>query len=208
MSLTKRLELLVIALGALSSACRDDRTAQPKPAACVPTVLAAKRGTPVLDGKLDQAVWHAAQASAPFVDERRERPVPHTEARASWDDSSLFVVLYVADEELHASDQVRLELDGGRSVEASPNGSLRCRFGAESDCVALGIKAGFDVDGDVDANAKEDEEWTVAISVPWTRLAPKGRPSELPVSFRRDDSLAGQSLRTVWSRGCGAIRLE
>jgi len=209
-SLAIRLEVLVIALGAMSAGCRDDRAATPKavkPVPCAPAVLSAKRGTPIVDGKLDNPVWHAAEASTPFIDEQRNRPVPHTEARACWDDGSLFVLLYAADEELRASDRVRIEFDAGR-IEASPDGKLYCRFGAESDCAALGVKAALDVDGDVDATAKEDEEWTVVISVPWSRLAPSGRPSELPVSFRRDDSLAGEPLRTVWSRGCGAIRLE
>jgi hypothetical protein len=201
----------VLALGTLATGCRKDRAAPPepgKPAPCSPVVLAAKRGTPALDGKLDQPVWHAAQASATFVAEKRDRPVPHTEARASWDDAALYVVLYMADEELRSSDRVGIEFDAGRSIEASPDGKLYCRFGAESDCQALGIRAAVDVDGDVDETAKEDEEWLVEVSIPWSRLAPGGRPPEVSVAFRRDDTLLGKTVRTVWSRTCGVIRLE
>jgi hypothetical protein len=134
--------------------------------------------------------------------------VPHTEARASWDDRALFMALYVADDELHASDHVRIEFEGDRSLEASPDRKIICRFGTESDCTKLGVKAAFDVDGDVDATAEEDEEWAVAVSVPWSTLTPDSRPSRLPLSLRRDDSANGQPLRTVWSRSCGAIQLE
>lgn len=200
---------MLLGLGAFSGGCRDKSSGSPSPPLCVPTVLAARRGAPELGRGLDQPAWHAAQATAPFVDRERDRPVPHTEVRASWDESALFLVLYVADDELEATDRVRVELDGARSVEASPDGALRCRFGARSDCVALGIEASFHVDGDVDATAREDEEWTVTLRLPWATLAPeKDRPRELPVSFGREDRVNGQPLHLVWTRSCGAIRME
>ena len=106
MKSARRLALLVIALGALAQGCREHASTKPKPqpsaTPCVPSVLVARRGSPVLDGKLDQPVWHEAQATTAFVDEHKDRPVPHTEARASWDESSLYLALYAADDELHA----------------------------------------------------------------------------------------------------------
>ncbi len=208
--------LLVIALGTLAVGCRDQESARPKSqpsatpvsAQCVPTVLVAKRGTPTLDGELDQPVWHDALATAAFVEERENRPVPHTEARASWDESALYLALYVADDDLRASDRVRIEIDGKGSLDVSPARKLSCRFGAQSDCAALGIQGAFDVDGDVDAPNEEDEEWDVTLAIPWRALAPSGRPAALPVSFQRDDTVEGRQLVTVWSRGCGAIRFE
>lgn len=208
MRTARLLGLVALALWALASGCREKSTAPSKQAACVPKVLAAKRGTPLLDGGLDQPVWHGAKASDSFIDMARDRPVPHTEARASWDDGSLFLTLYVADDDLHATDHVRVEFDADRTIEVSPDRKLRCRFAAESDCAALGIQSAFHVDGDVDATAEEDEEWEVTLSVPWSRLAPNGRPAELPISFRREDSVNQERLRLVWSRTCGAIRLE
>ncbi|MBI3201857.1 MAG: hypothetical protein HYZ29_09970 [Myxococcales bacterium] len=178
------------------------------PPRCVPTTLLARRGTPTLDGQLDQPVWHAAPATDTWLDPRRAAPVPHTEARASWDDGALFLALYVADDDLRATDEVRVDFGSGLSVEASPDRQLRCRSGAESNCGAFGIQAAFTVDGDVDATAQEDEEWVVTLSIPWRAVAPAGRPSELPVQLRRENVVGGRATSTVWSGGCGAIRLE
>lgn len=132
----------------------------------------------------------------------------HTEARASFDDDALFIALYVADDDLRASDRVRVDFGQGLSIEASPDRRIRCRSGAEGACGALGIQAAFSVDGDVDSAAQEDEEWVVTLKVPWRTLAAAGRPSELPVAFRRDNITGGRAISTVWNRGCGAIRLE
>jgi hypothetical protein len=220
MSCPRFLGAVLLALGTLAVGCqtRVEKTTagvQPAPrsaaapvATVAPVVLVAKRGTPVVNGELDQRVWHEAARTEPFVDAKKNDPVPHTEARASWDDEALYLELYVADDDLRASDHVRIELDGARSVEASPDGSLRCRFGGDSECSALGIHAGFDVDGDVDGNAEEDEEWGVTIALPWRTLAPEGRPAELRVSLARDDSSEGRPVREVWTRGGGIIRLE
>lgn len=207
----------LVLLGAWLAACRSESagpratgSAPPLAASATPAtckVLEAKRGTPTLDGKLDQPVWHRAARTDPFVDEHGRRPVPHTEARASWDESALYLELYVSDDELRSSDHVTVELDGGRVIEASPSGRLTCRFPDSNDCDALGVRSGLDVDGDVDSDAKEDEEWSITVAVPWRTLAPAGRKSELPVTLRRADSASGSPVREVWSRGCGVIRL-
>ncbi|MFO0566267.1 MAG: hypothetical protein U0263_11430 [Polyangiaceae bacterium] len=205
--------LLMLAV-ALASGCAEKApppasgtapAAAPAPRAA--KVLDAKRGTPVLDGKLDQPVWHAASRTEPFVAERGARPVPHTEARAAWDDDALYLELYVADDELLGTDHVRIELDGDRSIEASPSGKLTCKFQGADDCNALGIRSGFDVDGDVDLDAKEDEEWSVIVAVPWRTLGVAERPKELPVVLRRGDSSLGKPVREIWSRGPSRIRL-
>jgi len=223
-SATKLIELPLIAALALALGCQDHggthevaasaEVALPAPSAaaaaprCVPATLVAQRGTPTLDGQLDQPVWHAARATDAFVDPRRAAPVPHTEARASFDDEALFIALYVADDDMRSTDRVRVEFGPDLGIEASPDRQLRCRLGAEGSCSALGIQAAFSVDGDVDSAAQEDEEWVVTLRVPWRTLAPAGRPAELPVAFRRDNIAGGRAISTVWNRGCGAIRLE
>jgi len=221
MTHSRSIGLVLLALGALATGCQTHvekvgagTKPAPRPAAApvapvAPVVLVAQRGTPVVNGELDQPVWHEATRTEPFVDAKKNDPVPHTEARASWDDDALYLELYVADDDLRASDRVRIELDGGRSVEASPDRALVCRFGSTRDCKALGIRAGFDVDGDVDRDAEEDEEWAVTIALPWRTLAPEGRPDEVRVSLGRDDSSEGRPVREVWTRGGGGfIRLE
>ncbi|MCC6902081.1 MAG: hypothetical protein IT377_24130 [Polyangiaceae bacterium] len=224
MSLAQRLVLPLLATLVGALACQDHQgtpgvaagagTAVPTPSPsaaaprCVPATLVAQRGTPTLDGQLDQPVWHAARATDPFTDPRRAAVVSHTEARASWDDGSLFLALYVADDDLRATDRVRADFGSGLTIEASPDRRVRCRFGAESDCGSLGIEAAFTVDGDVDATAQEDEEWVVTLSIPWRTAASAGRPSELPVQFRRENVAGGRTISTTWAGGCGAIRLE
>lgn len=224
MSFERRLVLPFLAALAGALACRGHEVTQDRstaaevagttpsaaaaPPRCVPTTLLARRGTPSLDGQLDQPVWHAARATDPFTSPRPTAVVAHTEARASWDDDALFLALYVADDDLRATDQVRVDFGSGLSVEASPDRQLRCRAGAERDCAALGIEAAFTVDGDVDATAQEDEEWVVTLSIPWRTVSPEGRPIELPVQLRRENVVGGRTIRTAWSGGCGAIRLE
>lgn len=223
MSARKLIDPLVIAALTLPVACQDHgvtegvaagaEVALPAPSAaaaaprCVPAALVAQRGTPTLDGQLDQPVWHAARATDAFVAPRRAAPVPHTEARASFDDEALFIALYVADDDMRSTDRVRVEFGPDLAIEASPDRQLRCHPG-KGTCGALGIQAAFSVDGDVDSAAQEDEEWVVTLRVPWRTLAPAGRPGELPVSFRRDDVAGERAKSTVWSRGCGTIRLE
>lgn len=190
------------------SGCQCSTTSVPAPAPapqCVPRILAAQKGTPSIDGELDEAVWHAAEATSPFVNDKQKRVVPHTEARASWDDEALYLVLYTADEDLRSDDRVLVTFEGG-TIELAPQQTMTCRFGAQPDCT--GITTKFEVDGDVDANGEEDEEWVAELKVPWKLIAPGGRPAQLPVNFSRLETLEGAHLREVWSRTCGAIRLD
>lgn len=176
------------------------------PAACVPRVLVAHQGTPTLDGELDEPVWHAAAASTPFVNDKLKRVVPHTEARAAWDADSLYLALYTADADLRSDDQVAVNFADGGVITVTPQGTVSCDFAGQRDCT--GVVAKLERDGDVDADAEEDEEWVVELSVPWKVLAPGGRPSQLPLNFSRLETLEGERLREVWSRGCGALALE
>lgn len=175
---------------------------------CVPRILVARQGTPTVDGELDEPVWHAAAASTPFVNDKLKRVVPHTEARAAYDADSLYLVLYTADAELRSDDQVAVNFADGGTVEVAPQGTLTCRFGAQTDCAKAGVVAKLERDGDVDAEGEEDEEWIVELSLPWKLVAPAGRPSQLPLNFSRLETLEGERIREVWSRGCGALSLE
>jgi hypothetical protein len=181
--------------------------AQAAPAApkCVPKILVAHKGTPVIDGELDEPVWHSAAATEAFVDKGSRKVVPHTEARAAWDAEAMYLVLYVADADLRSTDHVTVRLANGLVIEATPNGKVRCGGG---DCEASGVIAKFEVDGDVDADKEEDEEWAVELKVPWKVLASEGRPQRVDVGFSRDETLDGKRLTEVWSRGCGAISVE
>ena len=163
-----------------------------------------------MDGELDEPVWHAAAATTPFVHDGIKRVVPHTEARAAWDADALYLVFYVGDAELRGDDQVAVTFDGVGAVEVHPQGTVTCRLGALGDCARAGVVARVERDGDVDADQEEDEEWAVELKLPWAVVAPGGRPALLPVNFSRLETRGGggERIREVWSRGCGALRLE
>ncbi|MFL5320912.1 MAG: carbohydrate-binding family 9-like protein, partial [Myxococcaceae bacterium] len=212
---------LLVALGLSLGGCRCQQPAEPKTtetktaalapeAKCVPKVLVALEGTPKIDGELDEPVWHSAAATEPFVHEKANRVVPHTEARASYDHDALYVVLYVADAELQSSDEVRISFDDGGEIAAGPGGAVSCHFprrDEQSDCGAAGLVAKVDRDGDVDANKEEDEEWVVELKVPWRNLSADHVPKSVGVNFSRLETVEGRKLREVWSRGCGSIEL-
>ena len=180
-------------------------TATAKPP-CVPQVLVAREGTPHVDGELDEPVWHAAAATDPFVHETANRVVPHTEARAAHDPDALYLAVYVADGDLRSSDQVAVAFDSGAGVEVTPGGTLTCHFAAQKDCA--GVVAKLDRDGDVDADREEDEEYIVELKIPWKLLDLSTAPERLGVNFSRIETLDGERLREVWSRGCGELSLE
>ena len=196
----------VILFGLVGCKCPGPKVQPSVVPSCVPKVLVAHQGTPTVDGQMDAPVWLSAAATAPFIHEKLNRVVPHTEARAAWDPEALYLVLYVADADLRSSDQVTVAFEGGGAIEVSPSGWVQCRFGGQNDCT--GVVAKLDLDGDADADKEEDEEWAVELKVPWKRLGPTGRPNQLSVNFSRLETLNGERLREVWSRTCGAIRLE
>ena len=54
-------------------------------------IVTAGRGTPVVDGKLDDAAWMAAIPLTPFLQQKAGRPAAEqTELRILWDDESLY----------------------------------------------------------------------------------------------------------------------
>ena len=56
-----------------------------------PGVVTAGRGTPVIDGRLDEAAWSGAIALKPFLLQKAGRPAAEeTELRILWDDEALY----------------------------------------------------------------------------------------------------------------------
>lgn len=77
-----------------------------------PSVLAVARSTPVtLDGRLDEAVWRAAQPASDFVQQRPDDGQPatqRTEVRILYDDEALYVGARMFDTEGAAGVRTRL----------------------------------------------------------------------------------------------------
>lgn len=179
------------------------KTAAVEKPACVPKVLVAIEGTPKIDGEIDEPVWHTTPATEPFIHEKQNRVVPHAEARAAYDKEALYLALYVGDADLTSSDQVAVAFDSGASIQVAPSGAMTCHFGAQADCA--GVVAKVDRDGDVDADKEEDEEYIVELKLPWKLLGLSARPKKLGVNFSRIETVEGERMREVWSRGCGEI---
>jgi hypothetical protein len=57
-----------------------------------------------LDGELHEPAWNASAArSGPFVDAAGGEARPYSDARFLWDDENLYVALYAADDNIHAT---------------------------------------------------------------------------------------------------------
>jgi hypothetical protein len=66
-----------------------------------PAPVARAAAPPVIDGKLDDAVWVAAATLGPFVEPGSGAPAPHSPvasfARLAWDDRALYLAFVVRD---------------------------------------------------------------------------------------------------------------
>jgi hypothetical protein len=148
--------------------------------------LPRAEGPIVADGNLEEPSWPRAFRSAPFEDEQGGT-TPHTELRATADDEALYLLIYVADDDLQSSgDRVRLEV-----------GDLRFEFTPSQTVAPAGVQVGRDLDGTLDNPKDDDEEWITEIALPWALL----RATEPAIRVVRTDVGRGHAPRTlVWPR--------
>lgn len=193
----------------LAVSCAKEKPAPPPAVApCTPRVFNASRiTTPIeLDGELEDDVWGAAMPSGTLKGARDEKMmVAHTEARAAWDDSSLYIALYAADEDETSRDVMRLELgDLGLRVRVSPDGKVDCQPTAACD----GVEAKTMADGTLNDPSDDDEEWEAEVKIPWARLGGRPASREVPFDVVREDRPKTQQQDQLlrWSR-CGKLVL-
>jgi hypothetical protein len=224
--------LLLVA--ALAGCHRDggsgagDKKAAPTPEAValeVPHVT----GPVKLDGEATEEDWHHAGRSMPFVDTDGTEARPYSEARFLWDEETLYIVLYAADDNIRATikehdgpvwldDSFSLRLTptslppgeaylidvsaGGVITDAKLSADGRRDISWES-----GLKVAVDTDGTINNPNDEDEEWVVEGALPLKSLGLKGVPGEkLYVEISRCDIPRAGGPKRCGSFGAGRGR--
>jgi len=163
--------------------------------------------TPTLDGEGAERGWLDANPTPAYAFTDGGVGRPHTETRATWNGSALYLLFYAGDEDLEGDDFMGAELIGGNgktiTFKVSPNGRIDG---------PIEIQAGVDRDGTVADAGDDDEEWLVEAAIPWSLL---GRADEVKARFSREDKPKDAAKRTLlWpppctgSDGFGVIRLQ
>jgi hypothetical protein len=121
------------------------------------------------DGRLDEAAWHWAVRTGPFVNAGGQPAAPYSDARFVVAPTSIYLALYAADEDIRTTDRFDVEI-GERTLHFGP--------------ADAGPDVGIDMDGTLDNPDDLDEEWIIEARVPRTGL-PRG---DVPVHVRRCDT--------------------
>ena len=168
-----------------------------------------------IDGQLEEVAWQASARSGPFTERGGEQQArPYSDVRLLFDDEALYVALYAADEDIHATaahdgplwleDAFRLDLemaDGGvkYTLEFGANGSVTDSVTKPPAAADYGWESHARVKVSVDETLNDprdlDEEWVVEVAVPWSSLGLHGPPAELTVSARRCDTPQNEKRR-------------
>jgi Carbohydrate family 9 binding domain-like len=187
------------------------------------------QGSITLDGDTDDPGWQGAVArTGGFVDADGALARPHTEAKVAWGDGYLYVELYAADQDIHASHEVadgpvwesdsfHLVFSDGtteHSFDVSPLGTLT--DGERKVAVAApgsprpfdyrwnsGAHVSHELDGTPDRSGDEDEEWVIEMAIPFDALGLAGQKGErIGLSMHRCDQLkSGQRSCGSWGEG-------
>jgi hypothetical protein len=198
----KSLGAVVVALAFVSAP--DAQTAMPRPRGYVAAKAAAP---PVIDGKLDDAAWSAAQWTDAFVDiegDAKPRPAFLTRAKMTWDDTFFYVAASLDEPHLwsditrhdavifHENDfEVFIDPDGDSHAyyefEINARGTFWDLFlpvpyragGVALDSWEIpGLKSAVSLDGTLNKRDDTDRGWTVELAFPWKVLGEQaGRPS-------------------------------
>ncbi len=187
-------------------------------------LVVPRAATPItIDGEPEDPAWTANELlRTPAYSER-----PYSDARFTMRDGNLYVLLYAADEDLHAAhvshdgqlwtaDAMRVILSprkDGREyvIEVSPAGTLsdytRTAAGGNDASWESDAKVGIDLDGALDQPGS-DEEWVAEIAIPLTSLGPLDPPSTLGLRVERNDVSNGASSGLLsWSPPGGRVVL-
>ena len=215
----KRTVLVLVAIGAAlgfaaglkvarsqaePASARPPAVVAPPAVSATPSALFIPRAlTPItVDGEPEDAAWTANELlRTPAYSER-----PYSDARFTVRDGNLYLLLYAADEDLHAAhvshdgdlwsgDAMRVVLsprNDGREyvVDVSPAGTLSdyTRTAAGKDLSwESGAALGVDLDGTLDVTSDSDEEWVAELSIPLSALGALDPPATLGLRVERTD---------------------
>jgi hypothetical protein len=176
---------------------------------------------PTIDGRLDDAAWHHAPWSEPFVDiEGDRRPAPRlgTRVKLAWDDSTLYLAGEMEEPDLWATLTTRDAVifhDNDFEVFLDPDGDAARYFELEINALntqwdlflpvayrdggkALdafdfaGLRSAVALDGTLNDPADRDRGWTIEIAIPFAAFSAPGIAHAPPQ--------AGDSWRINFSR--------
>ena len=175
----------------------------------------------VIDGEFEDPAWHEPALSGAFLDAQGAAARPHSELRAVWDETGLYLALYAADENIEEKEPVPdgplwkadafhlvFEVDGEeRQLDIAPHGAVtdgvRRAGGAVDYTWQSGVRVGSDVDGTVNDRSDDDEEWVEEVAVPWATLGLQGKAGEqVTVRASRCD------VPKSGVKSCGSVRLR
>lgn len=188
------------------AACAAPAPAPAEPELAAPRGYLCHRGTPAVDGRLDDPAWAAAPWTEDFVDiegDRRPAPRFRTRAKLLWDDEFLFVGAWLAEPHVWATltehDAVIFH-DDDFEIFLDPDGDTHHYFEIEINALAAewdlrlvkpyldggpalneweipGLRKAVWIDGTLNDPAGVDRGWSVELAIPWTALAEfAGRP--------------------------------
>ena len=158
-----------------------------------------RASTPIkIDGELDEPTWTGNPARTGAFPPGK----PYSDARLLSDDTTLYVALYAADEDIETRtnehDAFRLVFDVKGTeyeIEVSPKCVITDGGGAGS-----GARVACDVDGTIDDPRDMDEEWVVEMALP---LAAIGIERHVPFGLtiaRCDTPKNERRSCTSWSQ--------
>lgn len=203
----KRLMLVMLA----SAGC-SGRGCSPSTAAVDGGVLRVPRATGdiVIDGKFEEPQWLKPARTQPFTDASGKASArPYSDARLLWDANGLLLTMYAADqnvvqrvtrhdEPMDAEDAFILLLrtrEPARTlvIEVGANGNVYDAVEGPGEVRDASWESGatvaLDLDGTLNKEDDDDEEWIVETSIPWTALGIKPRAgTELGIDIRRCDT--------------------
>lgn len=176
-----------------------------------------------IDGELEDPAWLGATRTGGFtVGGAPARP--YSDARFTWRDDMLYVVLYAADEDIRidrarhddplwGADAFEITLttpDGTeRTIAISAGGVVtdaqRVRGGTLDTRWESGAKVALDRDGTPNDPSDDDEEWVVEAAVPRAAV-----PEGSTISVRRCDVIRGgvKSCATWPERGAARLAYD
>ncbi|MBI5534341.1 MAG: carbohydrate binding family 9 domain-containing protein [Deltaproteobacteria bacterium] len=177
-----------------------------------PKPVEAKRGTPAVDGILDDAAWKAAPWTGPFV--QREpavgaRASHQTRTRVTYDDRAVYVAV-------ECETDARVEARMGRRDQIPTGEALRVLIDAHGD--GNGAKlfstnpSGMQADAQVAADGTSDigwdavwdvettvtpRGWRAEFRIPWSVLRFDAHAPNVRIQVERDDYAAGEVTALV-----------
>jgi hypothetical protein len=111
-----------------------------------------------IDGELGEPAWSQRAERHVFM-ANGEHARPFSEVRLFHDDTTLYVGLYAADENIQSSDFFDVKI-GATAFHINPK--------ADVTPAIPGLRAAVELDGSLDDNSNDDEEWVLEIAMPRT----------------------------------------